>query len=162
MTLLTKTNGGKVSQTPTLSSSTAIQLKRWSPLELVAITVFTCGIGGLYVAYLQYEALKKANPEAMDPMVAIVLEIVGYIVTGGLLTLAIEYTQLKHLVTLGERTNQAGRNHNLMLIAMGANVASLLSVWGSWTGFLAITAFAFNIYAIWSIQKELELYTVPA
>ncbi len=151
-----------MSEAHTPTSETAIQLKRWSPLELVAIIVFTCGIGGLYVAYLQYKALKQANPEAMDPMAAIVLEIVGYLLTGGLLTLAIQYAQLRRLVALGERTNHPGRNHNLMLIAMGANVASLISVWLSWTGFLAITAFAFTIYAIWIIQKELELYTVPA
>lgn len=139
-----------------------IPLKRWSIIEIVAVIVFTCGIGGLYIAYLQYKALKQVNPEALDAGVAVLLEIVGYILTAGLLTLAIQYVQTKRLVTVGERASNPARNHNLMLIVMGAHVAGLLSAWGSWTGFLAITAFAFEIYAIWSFQKELELYTVPA
>ena len=139
-----------------------IALKRWSIIEIVAIIVFTCGIGGLYIAYLQYKALKQVNAEALDAGVAVILEIVGYILTAGLLTLAIQYVQTKRLVAVGESTANPARNHNLMLIVMGAHVAGLLSVWGSWTGFLAITAFAFEIYAIWSFQKELELYTVPA
>lgn len=141
--------------------STEIPLKRWSIIEIVAIIIFTCGIGGLYIAYLQYKALKQVNAEALDAGVAVILEIVGYILTAGLLTLAIQYVQTKRLVSVGERTANPARNHNLMLIVMGAHVAGLLSVWGSWTGFLAITAFAFEIYAVWSFQKELELYTVP-
>ncbi len=142
--------------------SNEIALKRWSIIEIVAIIVFTCGIGGLYIAYLQYKALKQVNAEALDAGVAVILEIVGYILTAGLLTLAIQYVQTKRLVAVGERTANPARNHNLLLIVMGAHVAGLLSVWGSWTGFLAITAFAFQIYAVWSFQKELELYTVPA
>lgn len=142
--------------------STEIALKRWSIIEIVAIIVFTCGLGGLYIAYLQYKALKRINPEALDAGLAVVLEIVGYIVTAGLLTLAVQYVQTKRLVTAADRTNNPARNHNLMLIVMGAHVAGFLSVWGSWTGVLAITAIAFEFYAIWSFQKELELYTVAA
>lgn len=142
--------------------SAEIPLKRWSIIEIVAIIIFTCGIGGLYIAYLQYKALKQVNAEALDAGVAVILEVVGYILTAGLLTLAIQYVQTKRLVAVGEHTANPARNHNLMLIVMGAHVAGLLSVWGSWTGILAITAFAFEIYAIWIFQRELEIYTVPA
>lgn len=142
--------------------STEIVLRRWSIIEIVAIIVFTCGLGGLYIAYLQYKALKQVNPEALDAGVAVILEIVGYLVTAGLLTLAIQYVQTQRLVTVGDRAGNPARNHNLMLIVMGAHVAGLLSVWGSWTGFLALTAFAFEIYAVWTFQKELELYTTAA
>lgn len=81
--------------------SNEIALKRWSIIEIVAIIVFTCGIGGLYIAYLQYKALKQVNAEALDAGVAVILEIVGYILTAGLLTLAIQYVQTKRLVAVG-------------------------------------------------------------
>lgn len=138
-----------------------VALRRWSGLEIAAIIVFTLGFGWFYLTYIHYKAIRGLNPQALDPITAIALSIVGACFTGGLLSIAIEYSQLKRLVDYADQAKHPERNHNLMLIVMGATAASWLSVWLSFTGFMAIGVFVFSIYATSQTQQELERYTVP-
>ncbi|MCK6525818.1 hypothetical protein L6R49_30820 [Myxococcota bacterium] len=138
-----------------------VALRRWSGLEIAAIIIFTLGLGWFYLTYIHYKAIKGLNPQALDPVTAISLNLVGACFTGGLLSIAIEYSQLKRLVDYANKADHPQRNHNLMLIVMGSTVASWFSVWLSFTGFMAIGVFIFAIYATTQTQEELERYTVP-
>ncbi|HNC95946.1 MAG TPA: hypothetical protein PKW90_07465, partial [Myxococcota bacterium] len=136
-----------------------VSLSKWSGLSITIVLLCTCGLGAFYLCYIQYRALKQLNPEAMDPALAILLDLLGWIFTAGLLSLVIQYLQTRHIVALGERSGESRRNNSLLRVVMVAHVVSLLSIWLSWTGFLAVVAAAGSIYSLRQIQKELELYT---
>lgn len=137
------------------------RLTRWGALGITLLLVCTCGIGGFYLAYIQYDAVKRLNPKALDPAVAILLEIVGAIFTGGLLGLWVAWTETKCLVEVGESVNEPRRNTGLMTLMMAGSIIAVLSMWLSWTGVTALIALAFEIYTLVAFHKELELYTDP-
>jgi succinate dehydrogenase hydrophobic anchor subunit len=135
------------------------RLPRWSLGGITALILVTCGFGAIYLSWIQNEALKRLNPRALSPGVALLLAIVGAIFTAGLLGLAVTWIQAKALVDHAERINNPRRNTGLLLTVMVAEVISLVSLWFSWTGAAAFLALGFQIYAIYAFQAELELYT---
>ncbi len=134
---------------------------RYSTAFLILMPFFTCGIGGLYIVWKQWNALYKINPRAFDPVVAAMLALGGALFTFGLGTLVVDYLQIKRLEEVGIERDEAGRNRDLMMYCFGAAVASMASVWFSWTGVMAFAAIAAHIYARIVFQREIELYTDP-
>lgn len=135
------------------------QMDRWGWVGITLVLLLTCGLGSFYLAYIQYNALKKLNVRALDPTLAIVLKLVGWIFTGGILNLWVTYSQAKCLAEHADAVGDARRNTGIVTLMLAGSVVGLLSVWLSWTGITAVIALAFEIYTLAAFHKELELYT---
>jgi hypothetical protein len=118
--------------------------------------------GDGFFRYVQYETLKKVNPRALDPALAIILEILFWSVSGGIGYVFVQWHQAKKLEEAGTEANTPGRNVDLVTFVTGAAIASVLSAWLSFTVILSLGIFAAQIYALVLFQRELELHTDPA
>ncbi|GDX81064.1 hypothetical protein LBMAG42_28750 [Deltaproteobacteria bacterium] len=134
---------------------------RFSTLFLIFVPFFTCGIGGIYIVWRQWDALYKINPRAFSPGMAFLFAILGAVFTAGIGTLVVDFLQIKRLEEIGIERNEPARNRDLMMYCFGAAVASMASAWFSWTGVMALAALVAHIYARIVFQRELELYTDP-
>lgn len=137
------------------------RLERWTPLGITALIVLTCGLGGIYLSWIQNSALQRLNPRAFSAGVFLLLSLASALFTLGLLGLWLTWHQTDALVSYGRETNEPRRDAGLMTLMMAGTAVGLLSLWLSWTGITAILALAFEIYTLWAFQKELELYTDP-
>jgi hypothetical protein len=136
-----------------------VTLERRS-LGFIVVTLFlTCGLYGLILGYSHNRAIRALEPRALDPMLAMALSIAGYLFTGGVLSFVVDWWQWKCLSDYAGMRNLPRRNRNLLTFAVAARVGSLLSLWFSWTGLLALVLAACAIYSTYLIQQELELYT---
>lgn len=137
------------------------RLERWSLLGIIALLLFTCGLGGIYLSWIQNSALKRLNPRALSAGSFLLLSLVSAIFTLGLLGVWLTWQQTDALVAYGREVNDPRRNAGLMTLMMVGAVIGLASLWLSWTGVTALVALAFEIYTLSAFQEELQLYTDP-
>jgi hypothetical protein len=129
---------------------------------MVLWLIFTCFLASFYFRYVQYDTLKKLNPRALDPAIAVIMEIVFWSLSGGLGYIFVQWHQSKKLEEVGAEANTAERNRDIVTYVTGAAVVSVLSAWFSWTGVLALGVLGAQVYALVQFQKELMLHADPA
>ena len=136
-------------------------MPRWGFAGMAALLLATCGIGVLYLQYVQFSALKKLNPKAHDPLVGSLLSILGLLLSLGLGSLFVTYQQTVRLTEYADLAADPRRNHALLTNVMGGSVVGLLSSWLGWTGVMLVLALGASVYAMRAFHAELELYTDP-